>query len=98
MQFVDYKSMKDSVEFEAYKELVKRLQTVDLSQVSETARKAFFINVYNALVIHATVVKGHPKNDFQRWRVRSELFQRMFTSRLRNVLFVFASFTGRPAI
>jgi hypothetical protein len=72
---VDYKSLKDSVEFEAYKELVKRLQTLDLSQLPERARKAFFINVYNALVIHATAVKGHPKNDFQRWKVKGIFHQ-----------------------
>ena len=44
------------------------LRQVDLTPLSREQRMAFFINVYNALVIHALVAVGHAHdNAFGRW-------------------------------
>ena len=40
---------------------VRRVQGVDVTRLPDNDKKAFFINLYNALVIHATVVRGRPK-------------------------------------
>ena len=42
------------------------LQRVDLEKISREEKLAFFINIYNALVIHGTVEKGKPTNLWQR--------------------------------
>ncbi len=47
---------------QSYKKLTLELQRADLSSLPRNARLAFFINVYNALVIHGTVEKGRPRN------------------------------------
>jgi hypothetical protein len=49
-------------QFQSYKKLTIELQRVDVAALPRNARLAFFINVYNALVIHGTVEKGKPKN------------------------------------
>ena len=59
-RFVDYKGMSKSKEFEVYEKLSAELQRVDLSQLSRNEKVAFFINIYNAMVIHATIKKGPP--------------------------------------
>ena len=41
---------------------------MNLEKISLNERVAFFINVYNALVIHGTVEKGTPKNNWQRYK------------------------------
>lgn len=56
IQHVDYDGMKTSVLFQDYVNLSCQLATVDLSSLSgESSRKAFFINIYNSLVIHGFV-------------------------------------------
>ena len=53
---VDYRSLKDSPEYHAYLELSARLRTFDLNTLSrEAERLAFWINLYNTLVIHAII-------------------------------------------
>lgn len=47
----------------------KELQHVAVEKLSQDESKAFFINIYNALVIHATAVNGPPSNWFSRLRV-----------------------------
>ncbi len=42
------------------------LQRVNLDRLSREEKLAFFINIYNALVIHGTVEKGVPSNLWQR--------------------------------
>ncbi|XP_069132459.1 uncharacterized protein [Argopecten irradians] len=49
---VDYSKLKDSPSFKAYKEEVAQLHSVDLSELTDTQKKVFFINLYNALTIH----------------------------------------------
>lgn len=49
---VDYSKLYHSQEFEEYLKNAKNLNHVELGGCSEQERKAFFINVYNALTIH----------------------------------------------
>ncbi|XP_007251797.3 uncharacterized protein zgc:152951 isoform X2 [Astyanax mexicanus] len=65
---VDYKSMSQSPCFEHYCELAVQLQRVELMSLSREEKLAFFINVYNALVIHGNLRLGFPKNVWQRYR------------------------------
>lgn len=55
--------MKGSEAFNLYVEKTKDLSNLDLSQLDENERKAFFLNVYNCLVIHG-IVEGCNKSMF----------------------------------
>ena len=70
-QFVDYKSMSADPAFERYSELAIQLQRVELLSLSREEKLAFFINIYNALVIHGNLRLGAPTNMWQRYRVWS---------------------------
>lgn len=63
---VDYGLLRDSAEFQEFVEATEELQNVDLFGMSVNEKKAFFINIYNALVIHAMVVKGPPSTFLER--------------------------------
>ncbi|XP_066497075.1 uncharacterized protein zgc:152951 isoform X2 [Hoplias malabaricus] len=65
---VDYKSMSQSPCFKHYCELTVQLQRMELQSLSREEKLAFFINVYNALVIHGNLRLGFPKNMWQRYR------------------------------
>ena len=54
---VDYTKVKDSEPFADYLKLVKQLKLVDMGNLSQNERKAFLINLYNSLVIHAIIAK-----------------------------------------
>lgn len=69
-QTVDYKAMSQSLCFQRYCDLAVQLQRVDLLSLSREEKLAFFINIYNALVIHGNLRLGFPKNIWQRYRVR----------------------------
>jgi Protein of unknown function, DUF547 len=43
------------------------LQRVNVFKLSPAERTAFFINVYNALVIHAIALYGHPPTSYRRY-------------------------------
>lgn len=49
---IDYDKLKNSGAYKEYKSETLLLQTVSLDELSENVRKAFFINLYNALTIH----------------------------------------------
>lgn len=56
---VDYKKMKASIEFQTYMYLSASLQQcslADLSTLSTQKRTSFFVNLYNAMIIHANCV------------------------------------------
>ncbi|KAH9256237.1 hypothetical protein BASA81_005458 [Batrachochytrium salamandrivorans] len=58
---VRYSDMRDSIEFIRYVDLTHELQTASLRELSmETHRRAFFINLYNALVLHGICELGYP--------------------------------------
>ncbi|KAM9486296.1 uncharacterized protein Hap1MRO34_006386 [Clarias gariepinus] len=65
---VDYRAMSKSSCYERYCELAVYLQRVELLSLTHEERLAFFINVYNALVIHGYLRLGFPKNMWQRYR------------------------------
>ncbi|KAK2164124.1 hypothetical protein LSH36_68g04032 [Paralvinella palmiformis] len=65
---VDYQGISASSEFEKYKNLTKELIRVELESATHEEKLAFFINIYNALVIHANIVKGPPTNLWQRYK------------------------------
>ncbi|GMI75265.1 hypothetical protein like AT3G11920 [Hibiscus trionum] len=71
---VDYYRIGKSEEFRRYLNLTRYLQRVDLRLLTPNEKLAFFLNLYNAMVIHAVVTIGHPDgildrrgffNDFQ---------------------------------
>ena len=57
---VDYAGMRASPAFDAYVDAAAELQTVDVHALTRAERVAFFLNVYNALVVHVTAVVGTP--------------------------------------
>ncbi|XP_055071223.1 uncharacterized protein [Misgurnus anguillicaudatus] len=65
---VDYKAMCQSPYYERYCELAVQLQRVELQSLSHEEKLAFFINIYNALVIHGNLRLGFPKTFWQRYR------------------------------
>ncbi|XP_068602331.1 uncharacterized protein zgc:152951 [Brachionichthys hirsutus] len=65
---VDYKSMSVNPDFERYCELAVQLQRVELLSLSRDEKLAFFINIYNALVIHGNLRLGFPTNMWQRYK------------------------------
>ena len=69
LQCVDYKAMSLSPVFERYCDLAVQLQRVELLSLSREEKLAFFINTYNALVIHGHLRIGAPTNMWQRYRV-----------------------------
>lgn len=70
-QAVDYKGISGSSEFQSYLRLTKELQRVKILDASREEKLAFFINIYNALVIHANIVLGPPVNLWQRYKVKN---------------------------
>ena len=54
--------------FASYVKATAQLQRVDVNSLSREEKIAFFINIYNALVIHANVARGPPTNIWQRYK------------------------------
>ena len=69
LQRVDYDGISKSQDFKRYQEMTLLLHRVKVEDASREEKLAFFINVYNALVIHANVVRGPPTNLWQRYKV-----------------------------
>ncbi|GMJ13397.1 hypothetical protein like AT3G11920 [Hibiscus trionum] len=63
---VDYYRIGKSEEFRRYLNLTRDLQRVDLQLLSPDEKLAFFLNLYNAMVIHAVVTVGHPEGILDR--------------------------------
>lgn len=68
-QRVNYQGIAGSDEFQVYTELTKQLVRLQVENSTREEKLAFFINIYNALVIHANVVRGPPVNLWQRYKV-----------------------------
>lgn len=71
-QAVDYKGISTSPKFEEYVRATAELKRVDIINLTREEKLALFINIYNALVIHAFVVQGPPTNTLRRLLVRKE--------------------------
>ena len=67
-KFVDYKGMASSQHWPHFLLMVAQLQQADLHALTREQRLAFFINMYNVLVIHGTVVNGVPGNHLTRYK------------------------------
>ncbi|CAD5115554.1 DgyrCDS4518 [Dimorphilus gyrociliatus] len=65
---VNYKGISTASEFKMYLKLTKELIRVDIEHATREEKLAFFINIYNALVIHANIVLGPPTNLWQRYK------------------------------
>mmetsp|Transcript_21685 Transcript_21685/g.41419 ORF Transcript_21685/g.41419 Transcript_21685/m.41419 type:complete len:599 (+) Transcript_21685:1-1797(+) len=63
---VDYEALAASDEFKEFVIATGELQRVDLFDMSRDDLVAFFVNVYNMLVIHGTCARGSPKNTAER--------------------------------
>ncbi|XP_057490345.1 uncharacterized protein LOC130776217 [Actinidia eriantha] len=63
---VDYRSIHGSEEFARYLRIVEELQRVDLQAMPKEEKLAFFINLFNMMVIHAILVWGHPAGALER--------------------------------
>jgi hypothetical protein len=60
---VHYRTIRGSEEFERYKDLTKGLQLLDLHSLRERNQKlAFWINIYNTVVIHGVIELGLEKS------------------------------------
>jgi len=57
---VDYDAMKASADFDEYLHSAAQLQAFDLHSLSSAQRKAFLLNLYNALCIHGMIALGPP--------------------------------------
>ena len=65
---VDYTSCAVSSAFRAYRIIAMELQAADISSLKGDEASAFWLNLYNAMIIHANIVVGPPKNMFERSR------------------------------
>lgn len=65
-KYVDYSGIKSSESYKTYVYKTWELQRLDMSDLTREEKLAFWINIYNSLVIHATVEVGRPKTNWQR--------------------------------
>ena len=79
LQAVDYVGISRSPKFEEYVKATGELKRVDVSSLTREQKLAFFINIYNALVIHGFVVKGPPTNTWGRLKVSLRILSVDFT-------------------
>ena len=69
---VRYDLIKKSPKFQEYLDLVRQLQYVNMIDMRDADRRAFLINIYNSLVIHALVeglLKKFPGGSLSRVQV-----------------------------
>ena len=52
---VNYSKVKAAAAFQKYCQMVKQLHFVDLATLSNDEKKAFLINLYNSMIIHAVI-------------------------------------------
>ncbi|KAK8480334.1 hypothetical protein V6N13_042314 [Hibiscus sabdariffa] len=58
---VNYPGINKSEEFRRYLNVARDLQRVNMKLLTPDERLAFFLNLYNAMVIHAVITIGHPQ-------------------------------------
>ncbi|KAF8010479.1 hypothetical protein BT93_J1191 [Corymbia citriodora subsp. variegata] len=63
---LDYGAISKSEEFRRYVNLSQKLHRVDLLELSPDERLAFFLNLHNAMVIHAVIRVGLPEGIMDR--------------------------------
>jgi len=72
-KYVDYKGMSTSPLWDKFKTLVTQLQRIEIASLSSDERLAFFINIYNVLVIHGIVERGVPTSMYSRYKFFSSV-------------------------
>jgi len=65
---VDYDGIKHSEKFEEFVNITALLQRVNPKTMTREEKLSFFINIYNALVIHSNIINGFPKGQVQRYK------------------------------
>jgi hypothetical protein len=73
---INYKSI-EKADFYNFQVGLKQLNQIQLNQLNEQEKKAFFLNVYNILVIHGFLVYGVPLNFFKRLYFYQQLSYRI---------------------
>ncbi|MQM06602.1 hypothetical protein Taro_039428 [Colocasia esculenta] len=63
---LDYARISASEEFRRYVNVVEDLQRVDVFALSDDERMAFFLNLHNAMAIHAVIRMGRPEGVIDR--------------------------------
>lgn len=63
---VDYASLMHSNDFHQYLLSARKLRYFDPLLLNDNERKAFFLNIYNSLMIHAIAVMSKPRTMFER--------------------------------
>ena len=63
---LNYEALRKDPMFKSYANATAELQKVDIASLDRQERKAFFINIYNAVVVHALAVFGPASNLQQR--------------------------------
>lgn len=63
---VDYTALLESDDFVRYLASARKLRYFNPSMLSAAERKAFFLNIYNALMIHAMAVLRRPRTSYDR--------------------------------
>lgn len=66
---VDYDGLRSSKEFQTYLDTAKLLPGADLTALSDSDRRGFFVNLYNAMVIHSIIATGAPSGMFGRLKL-----------------------------
>lgn len=71
-QHLDYVAISNSEEFRRYVNLVQDLQRLNIMSLSPDEKLAFFLNLFNAMVIHAAIRIGHPEGVVDRRSFNSD--------------------------
>jgi hypothetical protein len=66
---VDYQALIEDKEFAEFLCLTRRLRNLDVFEMNKARRLAFFLNIYNALLIHAITIVGRPHSFVARFRL-----------------------------
>ncbi|KAK6931829.1 Glutaredoxin [Dillenia turbinata] len=69
---IDYDAIGNSEEFRRYVNLTQDLHRVDVAELSSNEKQAFFLNLYNAMVIHAMIRVGRPNGGIDRRSLYAE--------------------------
>ena len=70
---VDYIGIKNSEQWPRFVEQTYELQRLSLTGLIRQQKLAFFINIYNVLVIHATIERGPPSSVWKRVKFFSKI-------------------------
>ena len=63
---LNYEALRSDPDFKTFANATAELQKVELMPLTREERMAFFINIYNAVVVHALAIFGPASNLQQR--------------------------------